>query len=50
MNAFLEREISLAELDIADLRGKYLVVSIENLQNKIAKKNIAKDLLRVHFT
>ena len=40
IKAFLEREIRLAELDIADLRDKYLVASQEELGNKIKNKNI----------
>ena len=40
IKAFLEREIRLAELDIADLRDKYLVFSKEELENKIKKKEI----------
>ena len=40
IKAFLEREIRLAELDIADLRDKYLVASQEELGNKIKNKDI----------
>lgn len=40
IKAFLEREIRLAELDIADLRDKYLVGSREDLENKIKNKEI----------
>lgn len=40
IKAFLEREIRLAELDIADIREKYLVSSKENLENKIKNKEI----------
>ena len=40
IKAFLEREIRLAELDIADFRDKYLVGSKEELENKIRNKEI----------
>jgi len=40
IKAFLEREIRLAELDIADIREKYLVSSKEDLKNKITNKEI----------
>ena len=40
IKAFLERERRLAELDIADLRDKYLVASQEELGNKIKNKDI----------
>jgi hypothetical protein len=40
IKAFLEREIRLAELDIADIREKYLVSSREELEEKIRNKNI----------
>ncbi len=40
IKAFLEREIRLAELDIANLREKYLVSSKEELENKIKNKEI----------
>jgi hypothetical protein len=40
IKAFLEREMRLAELDIADLRDKYLIASKEELENKISNKEI----------
>ena len=40
IKAFLEREIRLAELDIADIREKYLVASREDLEEKIQNKAI----------
>jgi hypothetical protein len=40
IKAFLEREIRLAELDIADIREKYLVASREELEKKIKNKQI----------
>ena len=40
IKAFLEREIRLTELDIADLREKYLVSSREELETKIKNKEI----------
>lgn len=40
IKAFLEREMHLAESDIADLRDKYLVVSKKELENKIKNKEI----------
>jgi hypothetical protein len=40
IKAFLEREIRLAELDIADIREKYFVTSKEDLENKIKNKEI----------
>ena len=40
IKAFLEREVRLAELDIADIREKYLVGSREELENKIKNKEI----------
>lgn len=40
IKAFLQREMRLAELDIADLRDKYLVASQEELGNKIKNKEI----------
>ena len=40
IKAFLQREIRLAELDIADIREKYLVTSREDLQEKIRNKDI----------
>lgn len=40
IKAFLEREIRLAELDIADIREKYLVTSREELEEKIRNKDI----------
>ena len=40
IKAFLEREIRLAELDIADIREKYLVTSREALEQKIRNKDI----------
>ena len=40
IKAFLEREICLAESDIADIREKYLVSSKEDLENKIKDKEI----------
>ena len=40
IKVFPEREIRLAELDIADIREKYLVNSKENLENKIKNREI----------
>ncbi len=40
IRAFLEREIRLAELDIADIREKYLVASREEMEDKIKKKKM----------
>lgn len=40
IKAFLEREIRLAELDIADIREKYLVHSKEDLGSRIKNKEI----------
>jgi len=40
IKAFLEREIRLAELDIADIREKYLVSSKEDLEDKIKNREI----------
>ncbi len=40
IKAFLEREIRLAELDIADIREKYLVASREDLEEKIRNRTI----------
>lgn len=39
--AYLEREIRLAEEEIADIRDKYLVTSRIDLERKIQKKAIA---------
>jgi len=41
IKSFLEREIRLAELDIADLRDKYLAVSKSDLESKIKAKEIS---------
>lgn len=41
IKSFLEREIRLAELDIADLRDKYLAFSKSDLENKIKAKEIS---------
>ena len=40
IKSFLERQIRLAELDIADLREKYLVSSKEDLEKKMKSKEI----------
>ena len=40
IKAFLQREIRLAESDIADVREKYLVASREELEEKIRNKDI----------
>ncbi len=40
IKAFLQREIRLAELDIADVREKYLVTSKEELEERIRNKDI----------
>ena len=40
IKAFLQREIRLAELDIADVREKYLVTSREEMEEKIRNKDI----------
>ena len=40
LKAFLEREIRLAELDVADFREKYLVSSREELETKIKNQEI----------
>ena len=40
IKAFLQREIRLAELDIADVREKYLVTSKEELEERIRNKRI----------
>lgn len=40
LKAFLERELRLAELDVADLREKYLVSSREELETKIKNHEI----------
>ncbi|MFH2218401.1 MAG: hypothetical protein ABII68_01925 [Pseudomonadota bacterium] len=40
IKSFLERQIRLAELDIADLREKYLVSSKEELEKKIKNNEV----------
>ena len=41
LRAYLERELRLAEADIADVRDKYLVATRFELEKKIASKEIA---------
>lgn len=38
--AYLERELRLAEEDIADIREKYLLLNKDELENRIKEKSI----------